>query len=114
MHKMVKFKKIIPKLIPFLIVIAIFLTTVSFSGCLNRTKECPVVVSQTAGLVITRLEPSYNLIPVGDVVTLVAEVQNKGTAAAKNLNITMWSHPGFLILDNDPYKDGQIPADAPA
>ena len=94
------------KLIPFLIFIGIFLTTVSFSGCIGKKAECPVVVSQTEGVVITRFEPSYDLIPVGDIIGLVAEIQNRGNARARNINLTLWAHPGFLLLDKDPYKDG--------
>ncbi len=100
--------------IPFLVLVGIFLTTVSFSGCISGAKECPIVVSQTDALVITRLEPSYDLIPVGDSVSLVAEIQNKGMAEAKNIKVTLWSAPGFKILDADAVKDGITPAGSAA
>ncbi len=85
--------------------------TVSFSGC-TGARTCPLVVSQTDGIVIMRLEPSYDLIPVSDVVTLVGEFQNKGNAEAKNIKATLWSAPGFKIIDNDAIKDGVTPAGA--
>lgn len=100
-------KNIIKKtILPFILFIGIFLITVSFSGCLTPDTTCKLVVSQKDGIVITRLEPSYDKVPVGDIITLVADLQNKGNAPARNVNLTLWAYPGFKLLDNDPYKDG--------
>ena len=94
------FKKYIPSIFAMLLVIAVFVPIALSSGC-ARAKDCPIVVSQTDGVVVTRLQPSYNLIPVGDEVILTAEVQNKGNAVAENVEAYVWSKPGFQL---DPLK----------
>lgn len=91
-----KIKKSLSGIAGILFLFAIFLAIVSTSGCI-RAKECPLVVSQTDGVVVTRLQPSYNLIPVGDQVTLTAEIQNRGNALAENVRAYVWSKPGFAI-----------------
>src|SRR3989344_4762402 len=90
------FKKYIPSVFALFLVIVVLVPVSLTSGCV-RAKECPIVVSQTDGIVVTRLQPSYNLIPVGDQVTLTAEIQNKGNAVAKNLKAYVWSKPGFKV-----------------
>ena len=101
-----KLKKYLPSIFAVLLVIAVFVPITLSSGC-ARAKDCPVVVSQTDGVVVTRLQPSYNLIPVGDEVILTAEVQNKGNAVANNVKAYVWSKPGFEMLNKDPIKDGK-------
>src|SRR3989344_2795626 len=100
------FKKYLPSLFALFLVIVVLVPITLSSGC-ARAKDCPIVVSQTDGVVVTRLQPSYNLIPVGDEVILTAEVQNKGNAVAENVEAYVWSKPGFEMLDADPIKDGK-------
>src|SRR3989344_8650813 len=101
-----KIKKYYISIFSALLLVAIIVAITSSSGCV-RAKDCPLVVSQTNGVVVTRLQPSYNLIPVGDNVILTAEVQNKGNAVANNVKAYVWSKPGFEMLNKDPIKDGK-------
>ena len=96
-----KIKKYYISIFSALLLVAIIVAITSSSGCV-RAKDCPLVVSQTNGVVVTRLQPSYNLIPVGDNVILTAEVQNKGNAVATNVEANVWSKPGFSL---DPGKN---------
>jgi len=79
----------------------LMLVLVLFSGCLGGAKTCPVQVSQTDGLAIKRIEPSYYMIPVGDTINVYMDVQNRGNAKATGVSATLWAHAGFVISGKD-------------
>lgn len=73
------------------------------SGCLQQAEQCPVVVSQTEGIVLSRFEPSYNLIPVGSEIMLQLDMQDRGNAIAENVVARLWAHGGFTVLPEDDF-----------
>lgn len=78
-------------------IIALFLVVIALSGCLGAT-QCPDVASQTEGIAVTRFQPSYDHVPVGDQIMLQMDIQNRGTNFAKDVKATLWSNSGFTII----------------
>ncbi len=84
-----------------IISISVLLILVIFvSGC-QQAEQCPVEVSQTKGLVIQDLRMSYDEVPVGDTVSLQAEIQNRGTDVAENIVVDLWGHTGFSVVNEE-------------
>lgn len=89
------------------------LLIVLVSGCMQEAEQCPVVVSQTEGIVISRFEPSYNLIPVGSEIMLQMDLQNRGNAIADNVVARIWAHGGFSMLKDDVEDESAATVDVP-
>ena|GEM_PF-2280318 len=88
-----------------MLVLVLFALIIALSGCLGST-QCPVVASQTEGLVVDRFAPSYNLVSVGDKIILTMEVINRGNAEANPAKATLWSHSGFCMVDETTLQSG--------
>ncbi|MFH1450687.1 MAG: hypothetical protein ABIF92_01760 [archaeon] len=83
-----------------LAILGLLILVISMSGCLNRAKTCGLTVSQTEGILIKRLEPSYFMVPVDDEIKVYMDVQNRGNSQATNVKATLWAHAGFSILQD--------------
>jgi len=80
---------------------ALLLGIILLSACLGESTECPLEVSQTAGVIIDRFQPSYDLVPVNGTVTLQMDLKNKGTALAEDVTARMWSYGGFYTNETE-------------
>jgi len=78
----------------------ILILVILFSGCMGSGgKQCPVVVSQTEGVFILGITPSYYEVPVGADVSITMDLQNRGMTKAENVEVLLWSHGGFAFKD---------------
>lgn len=84
------------KTITFLLIIVLLS---SIAGCITQAKQCPVVISKKEGIVISRFEPSYKKIPVGDEVTVYLDMQNMGIAKAEEIQARLWAYGGFRVIN---------------
>jgi hypothetical protein len=96
-----------------LILSAILILLVAMTAGCTKAKTCPLTVSQTEGLQIQRVEPSYFVVPVNDEISIYMDVQNRGNNIARNVQATLWAHTGFALSSDsitqyppkyDPYK----------
>ena len=78
-----------------LAILGLLVIIISLAGCMGTAKTCPVVVSQTEGVKMQRIEPSYFTVPVGDKINVYMDVQNRGNAPATEVSATLWAYTGF-------------------
>ena len=78
-------------------IIALLVLIVAMTAGCTKAKTCPLTVSQTEGLLIKRVEPSYFIVPVNDEISVYMDVQNRGNFVARSISATLWAHTGFAL-----------------